>query len=286
MTAPATTAERLARSREYDLPENRQKRRRAELAARLRSAQKCIHEGTATVTLPGSLEHIRENRDWEHWPASNGKPFASFQKWLRASQPFGLGISQYNGNLTAAQCWQLAKGFSELQAELMPLVIDEAEPLAKVGDNQHGGRGCNNGTSSVRGNSPEYLLSRLKREADNGSKAAAESLKRLASGELKSIRQAAIAAGIIKATKKPDPFERLKADWQEAGEEYRVAFLAFLTDQGEIKTLNHPLRIQRTRTKGARLPNDAVCVTRPGKWGNPFDTAPEFRSWLAGGPRS
>jgi hypothetical protein len=45
----------------------------------------------------------------------------------------------------------------------------------------------------------------------------------------------------------------------------------------------HPLRIQRTRTKGARLPNDVVCVTRPGKWGNPFDTAPEFRSWLAGG---
>lgn len=32
----------------------------------------------------------------------------------------------------------------------------------------------------------------------------------------------------------------------------------------------HPLRIQRKRTKGFRLPPDAVVVTRPTKWGNPF----------------
>lgn len=32
----------------------------------------------------------------------------------------------------------------------------------------------------------------------------------------------------------------------------------------------HPLRIQRKRTKGWKLPEDAVIVTRPTKWGNPF----------------
>ena len=32
----------------------------------------------------------------------------------------------------------------------------------------------------------------------------------------------------------------------------------------------HPLRVQRKRTKGARLPEGAFCVTRPGPWGNPF----------------
>lgn len=32
----------------------------------------------------------------------------------------------------------------------------------------------------------------------------------------------------------------------------------------------HPLRIQRKRTKGFRLPKNAVCVSRPSKWGNPF----------------
>ncbi len=32
----------------------------------------------------------------------------------------------------------------------------------------------------------------------------------------------------------------------------------------------HPLRVQRKRTKGSRLPEGAVCVTRPGKYGSPF----------------
>ena len=31
-----------------------------------------------------------------------------------------------------------------------------------------------------------------------------------------------------------------------------------------------PTRIQRRRTKGARLPEGCVCVSRPSRWGNPF----------------
>ena len=31
-----------------------------------------------------------------------------------------------------------------------------------------------------------------------------------------------------------------------------------------------PKRIQRKRTKGWKMPANAVCVTRPGKWGNKF----------------
>ncbi len=34
--------------------------------------------------------------------------------------------------------------------------------------------------------------------------------------------------------------------------------------------LQVPLRIQRKRTKGWRMPPNTVCVTRPGFWGNPF----------------
>lgn len=29
-------------------------------------------------------------------------------------------------------------------------------------------------------------------------------------------------------------------------------------------------RIQRSRQRGARLPDGAIVITRPGKWGNPF----------------
>lgn len=42
-----------------------------------------------------------------------------------------------------------------------------------------------------------------------------------------------------------------------------------------------PIRIQRRRTKGFRLPPNTVSVTRPGKFGNPFETAAKFRSILA-----
>ena len=31
-----------------------------------------------------------------------------------------------------------------------------------------------------------------------------------------------------------------------------------------------PQRIQRRRTKGWKMPENTVSVTRPGKWGNPF----------------
>lgn len=31
-----------------------------------------------------------------------------------------------------------------------------------------------------------------------------------------------------------------------------------------------PIRVQRRRTKGYRLPPNTVSVTRPGRWGNPF----------------
>lgn len=36
-----------------------------------------------------------------------------------------------------------------------------------------------------------------------------------------------------------------------------------------------PRRIQRRRSKGWRLPEGAVVVTRPGRWGNPFRVVPD-----------
>ncbi len=50
----------------------------------------------------------------------------------------------------------------------------------------------------------------------------------------------------------------------------------------------HPLRIQRKRTKGYRLPKGAICVSRPSKWGNPFrgpGAVSAYRSWITTGWR-
>ena len=51
-----------------------------------------------------------------------------------------------------------------------------------------------------------------------------------------------------------------------------------------------PKRIQRKRTKGWRMPANAVSVTRPGKWGNPYTVEGYgreqairlYREWLVG----
>ena len=40
-----------------------------------------------------------------------------------------------------------------------------------------------------------------------------------------------------------------------------------------------PVRIQRKRTKGWRMPEGAVYVGRPTKWGNPFDWREWIESW-------
>ena len=49
-----------------------------------------------------------------------------------------------------------------------------------------------------------------------------------------------------------------------------------------------PKRIQRKRTKGWKMPDGAVIVTRPGFWGNPF-TQPTrqaavdlYQAWITG----
>lgn len=34
--------------------------------------------------------------------------------------------------------------------------------------------------------------------------------------------------------------------------------------------MTKPVRIQRKRTKGFKLPPNTVSVTRPGRWGNPY----------------
>ncbi len=46
-----------------------------------------------------------------------------------------------------------------------------------------------------------------------------------------------------------------------------------------------PVRIQRRRTHGWKMPPNTVCVGRPGYFGNPFQgptAANAYRRWLAG----
>ena len=40
-----------------------------------------------------------------------------------------------------------------------------------------------------------------------------------------------------------------------------------------MSTPQAPIRIQRSRAKGWKMPAGAISVTRPGRWGNPFTVA-------------
>ena len=40
--------------------------------------------------------------------------------------------------------------------------------------------------------------------------------------------------------------------------------------------MSKPKRHQRNRSAGSKLPDGVVCVTRPGRWGNPYGNAHDF----------
>ena len=46
-----------------------------------------------------------------------------------------------------------------------------------------------------------------------------------------------------------------------------------------------PQRIQRKRTKGWQMPDGAICVSRPSRWGNPFRIGCHYRRDGGGIPR-
>lgn len=74
-------------------------------------------------------------------------------------------------------------------------------------------------TEAGGGTSADYLTARLKR--DHG-----DIFQRLADGEFRSVRQAAIAAGIVKV---PGGLDRLRTAWKKATKEERLAFLEEIT---------------------------------------------------------
>lgn len=46
--------------------------------------------------------------------------------------------------------------------------------------------------------------------------------------------------------------------------------------------MSSPIRVQRKRVKGYKMPENTVSVTRPGKWGNPFKVnMPVPEEWVS-----
>lgn len=193
----------------------------------LENTQRIVSDGKAVVDFPRSLNDIYSNDVWQEWTSPSGKPFATFVDAVSAKQPYGLGLGQYNGWIAPMQAYELCKGFTKLRDELLKLCAAKAKPISANGEV---GRGRKNSFDNVKpnagGNSSEYLLGRLKRDHP-------EIVERIESGELTSIRKAAIAAGIIKpkdSDSTRSPLSRLKQYWKKASAKECQEFLQWVKD--------------------------------------------------------
>lgn len=92
----------------------------------------------------------------------------------------------------------------------------EREPLAEYGTNQYTG---DSNTTSSEGRGAAYLAARLKRDHE-------DIAAQLAAGKFKSVRAAAIAAGIVTP---PTPLEQIQKLWAKLTEDERKTFLADIT---------------------------------------------------------
>lgn len=204
----------------------------------LESTQKCVSNGKATVDLPRNLEEIRQGELWRQWRSASGQVFETFEAAITAPQPYGLGIGQYHGWLTGGQVWSLCKGFAELRKAVLPIAIDDRAPVATHGGNR--AQEYNVILKKQQGNSADYLLGLMKREAQSGkTKAIRErvqtALDRLRKGELTSIHKAAVAAGVIKPKDSDalrNPLDRMKMYWKRATKKQRNDFILWTQKEG------------------------------------------------------
>ena len=145
--------------------------------------------------LPAKIEAFIERRTWEcvH-NGVTGKPFESFYECATTRIPHGLGFDGKDRRLDYGS----VISYCELQrSDVAAMMRNEIPALAVQGRPKEADHKGDNVTFRGRGNDPTYLVRRLKR--DHPEIAAA-----LAAGEFRSVRAAAIAAGIIKV---PTPFD-------------------------------------------------------------------------------
>lgn len=149
--------------------------------------------------LPAKIEAFIEAETWKgHMNPDTGQPFSSFYECAVTRIPHGLGFDGKDRRHTYAQI----VSYCDLQRSDVAMMMRQQQPaLARPGRPKGRGKVDNiNFPKTPGGTDPAYLVSRLKRDAP-------EIAERLADGEFRSVRAAAIEAGIVKV---PTAFERVQ----------------------------------------------------------------------------
>lgn len=165
----------------------------------------------------GLLEFKRDER-WRQLYDNKNHPFKSWEAYVRHPEPNGLGMPP-----ESAQTVIDAVNDAELLGDVLGSHGGKRPGAGrpKFGDEKDGTNQGDNVTlnSSERGNSADYLKGVLQRDHK-------EIAERLANGEFRSVRAAAIEAGIVKTKTSLD---QLQHWWQRTSPEERTQFFNQIT---------------------------------------------------------
>jgi len=167
-----------------------------------------------TQVLPNQLEAIIDRGAWEGRERKDGDAFGSFYELATSPLWHGLGFTGEAKTLSYEDAVRYCKVRHPKIAQKLQA---EAPAVAKTGRPEKGSqrpplpKGSNN---AVR------LTARLKRHHP-------DIAERLAAGEFKSVRAAAIAAGIVTP---PTPLDRLRTAWRKASADERQQFRSEIDD--------------------------------------------------------
>jgi hypothetical protein len=165
-----------------------------------------IHGGKWLDELPAIVVEICDTEAWKSCKDRKGDVFKSFTAMIAAELPEGLGI-------TVEKLRKLVAG--TVAERPLAVAVGEQQGETKQGERTDIPLRSNRTKFQTSGTGAEYLLRRLSRMDGDW-------LKRYEAGEFKSVRAAAIAAGIVKV---PTVIDKLRAAWKKATKEERLAFL-------------------------------------------------------------
>jgi hypothetical protein len=173
----------------------------------VRAAQHAlIHGGQFLETLPKMVLKIGKGRLWDKLKPRGRDAFAEFSDFATHPLPDGLGcdigrlIDLCKGHDKAVKFLEAQQGREQKET------IVQGKHSSSLSDKEETPSG---GTGSA------YLLRRLARLGDDW-------MDRYEAGEFSSVRQAAIAAGIVKV---PSVLDKLRTLWAKATEADRRTFM-------------------------------------------------------------
>jgi hypothetical protein len=169
------------------------------------------NSGAAIHSLQVRLKMLKRDERFQSLRDAEGRPFSMWGDYVQYPEPHGLGM-----RLDVVEAVLAEVDTQRLLGDVISAAerMREVSKLTDHGTNQHTREGHDNIMSSRQGTSAAYLAGRLKRDRP-------DIAAQVEQGKFRSIRAAALEAGIIK---EPTPLQLLRRAWAKASPAERRQF--------------------------------------------------------------